>query len=51
MKTFKVRWQLVCYDALILLGIDVFLLGLYRSYEELPLDAILQHTLLSLVCV
>ena len=33
---FKIKWQLMVYDALVLLFVDLLLLVLYRSMDNLP---------------
>lgn len=49
MKKHSARWQLVIYDLLILLAVDL-LLVFYQGKEELPLDSILIHAAISCVC-
>ena len=51
MKQWKIRWQLVAYDILILLGVDFLLLYLYRSRENLSLPGILAQAALSFACI
>ena len=50
-KKFKLRWQLVAYDIIILAFVDMILLGLYRGDEHLSSTGVLNHFLLTLVCV
>ena len=47
----KRRWLLAIYDALILLFVDIVLLGLYRSVEELSVKGVITHGLISFVCI
>ena len=51
MKKWNIRWQLVAYDFLILLGVDFLLLYLYRSRENLALPGIAAQAALSFVCI
>ena len=51
MKKCNIRWQLVAYDILILLVVDLLLLVFYRSNEELSWNGILTHGIISFVCV
>ena len=51
MKKWNIRWQLVAYDLLILLGVDFLLLYLYRSRENLALPGIAAQAALSFVCI
>lgn len=51
MTKHKRRWFLVIYDALILIFVDILLLGLYRSIEELSAIGVLTHGIISFVCI
>lgn len=51
MKKWNIRWQLVAYDILILLGTDFLLLYLYRSRENLALPGIAAQAALSFACI
>jgi len=51
MNKSKRRWILALYDALILLFVDIVLLGMYRSIEELSVNGVLTHGLISFVCI
>ena len=48
---FNIRWKLVMYDLAILLVVEVLLLGLYESNENLSMGGILAQGILSLVCI
>ena len=48
---FKIKWQLMVYDALVLLFVDLLLLVLYRSMDNLSLRGILTHSAISFFCV
>ena len=51
MKKWNIKWQLMIYDALVLLFVDLLLLVLYRSMDNLSLKGILTHSIISFVCV
>lgn len=51
MKKWNIKWQLMVYDALVLLFVDLLLLVLYRSMDNLSLKGILTHSIISFVCV
>ena len=51
MKKCNIRWQLVVYDILILLVVDLLLLVFYRSNEALSWNGILTHGVISFVCI
>lgn len=51
MKKFNVRWQLVFYDFLIFAAVELLLLVLYKSNENLSHWGIFAQVLLSLLCV
>ena len=51
MKKVTTRWQLVVYDALILLVVDLLLLAFYRSNEELSLNGVMLHASIGFICV
>ena len=51
MKKWNIKWQLMVYDALVLLFVDLLLLVLYRSMDNLSLKGILTHSAISFVCV
>lgn len=51
MKKSNIRWQLAIYDALILLLVDLLLLVLYRSVEQLTWNDIVIHGSIGFVCV
>lgn len=51
MKNRNLRWSLIVYDIAILLSVDLVLLGLYRSIEELSLAGVLIHSAISFVCI
>ena len=48
MKKRNIRWSLIIYDIAILLFVDLVLLGLYRSIEELSFTGVLIHSAISL---
>ncbi len=48
---FKIRWQLVLYDLIILLGVEFVMLGLYRTYENISSTCAITQTLLTMACV
>lgn len=51
MKKRNIRWPLIVYDIGILLFVDLVLLGLYRSIEELSVTGVLIHSGISFVCI
>ena len=51
MKRYYFRWQLLAYDALILLAVDLLLLVFYRGNEALSVNGVLLHSCISAVCV
>lgn len=51
MKKLNVRWQLVAYDACILIIVDVLLLGIYKSIENLSFYDSLAQAFLSFLCI
>ena len=51
MKKHNIRWQLMAYDLMVLLVVDLLLLVFYRSNEELSWNGILMHGLIFLVSV
>ena len=51
MKKRNIRWPLITYDIAILLFVDLVLLGMYRSIEELSLSGVLIHSAISFVCI
>ena len=51
MKKWNIKWQLMVYDTLVLLFVDLLLLVLYRSMDNLSLKGILTHSIISFVCV
>ena len=51
MKKRNMRWQLMFYDILILLVVDLLLLVLYRSDDGLSWRGILAHGSITFVCV
>ncbi len=52
MKRLKnVRWQLVLYDIIILLAVELVLLVFYKGANELTLNGVLAQTALTLLCV
>ena len=51
MKKINFWWQLIVYDILILLVVDLLLLVFYRSNEALSLNGIALHASIGCVCV
>lgn len=51
MKKRNNKWALILYDIGILLFVDIVLLGLYRSIEELSFTGVLIHSAISFVCI
>lgn len=51
MKKRNIRWSLMFYDIAILLFVDIVLLGLYRSIEELTVGGVLIHSAISFACI
>ena len=51
MKKSNMRWQLMFYDILILLVVDLLLLVFYRSDDGLSWQGILTHGAITFVCV
>lgn len=51
MKKRNLRWSLIVYDIAILLFVDIVLLGMYRSIEELSVVGVLIHSAISFVCI
>ena len=51
MNRINLKWSLVIYDIVILLFVDLLLLGLYRSTEELSMQGVLLHGAISGVCI
>ncbi len=51
MKRFKGRWQLIAYDILIFSIVDLLLLFLYRSNEELSFWGNVNQAVLSFACI
>ena len=51
MKKRNIRWPLIIYDIAILLFVDLVLLGLYRSIEDLSLTGVLIHSAISFACI
>ena len=51
MKKIKIRGQLVLYDALVLLAVDILLLCIYRGTYELSLVGVAIHFALSFSCI
>jgi len=47
----KFRWQLVIYDVIVLALVDLLLLGVYRSIEDLSFYEALVQATLSFVCI
>lgn len=51
MNRVKLKWSLIIYDIAILLFVDLVLLGLYRSIEELSFTGVMIHSAISFVCI
>lgn len=51
MKKINIRWQLVAYDILILLMVDLLLLVMYKSSNVLTVTGIIEQAALSFICV
>lgn len=51
MKIRNTRRTLILYDIGILLFVDLVLLGMYRSIEELSVQGVLIHSAISFVCI
>jgi len=51
MKKLSVRWLLVAYDFLVLCGVELLLLFLYRSNEIQTISSNIWQALITLVCV
>lgn len=47
----KRRWVLAIYDVIILILVDILLLDMYRSVDELSAKGVLTHGLISFVCI
>ncbi len=50
MKKFNIRWQLVIYDAAILLMAEILLMLFYRK-EPMPLSAVIVQATVTFICV
>ena len=51
MKKYYFRWQLLIYDLIIKLSVDLLLLVFYRGNEALSLHGVLIHSGISAICV
>ena len=51
MRKFNIRWQLLLYDIIIFLFVDLLLLFLYQNNETLSLAGIVVQTALSFFCI
>ena len=51
MKKYYFRWQLLIYDFIIKLSVDLLLLVFYRGNEALSLHGVLIHSGISAICV
>ena len=50
-KRFNIRWQLVIYDFVIFMMVEMLLLVAYGSNEKLSIAGIVTQTLLALICI
>ncbi len=50
MKKFNIRWQLVLYDVIIFLALNIFLLFIYRN-SQLSFEGTIVQIILSFVCL
>ncbi len=51
MKKYNIRWQLLLYDVIIFLILNIFLLGIYQSSSHLTSNGIMVQSLLSFICI
>ena len=49
-KRMNVKWQLIAYDAAILLTVHIFLLVLYGGPTKLSMVGVIQQSVISFIC-